>query len=144
MSDELKQCPKCKENGAPTRRVNDAGKYCVECVECYEARTPWFDDQNIAEGYWMAISDDATLNLMKIAALKESEASLVERLNEQRRYTGEAVKEDDRLRARNAELESILKETVALYGKPGGPWNVPSDPGGWIEKARKALGKDHE
>lgn len=56
MSEELKPCPKCKENGAPTRRVNDAGKYCVECVECYEARTPWFDDQNIAEGYWMAIS----------------------------------------------------------------------------------------
>lgn len=45
---------------------------------------------------------------------------------------------------RIAELESILRETVELYGKPGGPWNIPSDQGGWIEKARKVLEKDHE
>jgi len=51
---------------------------------------------------------------------------------------------EDAQSKRIAELESILKETVELYGKPGGPWNIPSDPGSWIEKARKALGKDHE
>ena len=51
---------------------------------------------------------------------------------------------EDAQAKRIAELESILKETVELYGKPGGPLNVSSDPGGWIEKARKALEKDHE
>lgn len=39
------------------------------------------------------------------------------------------------------ELYSALKEAVELYGKPGGPWNVPGDPGSWIEKAKKALKK---
>lgn len=36
-------------------------------------------------------------------------------------------------------LISALTEAVDLYGKPGGPWNVPSDPGGWIWRAKKAL-----
>ena len=36
-------------------------------------------------------------------------------------------------------LVAILRETVALYGQPGGPWNVPSDPGGWISRARELL-----
>lgn len=36
-------------------------------------------------------------------------------------------------------LISALTEAVALYGKPGGPWNVPSDPGGWMWRAKKAL-----
>ena len=43
------------------------------------------------------------------------------------------------LLARVAELESVLSETVALYGKPGGPWNITSDPAGWLERARAAI-----
>lgn len=38
-------------------------------------------------------------------------------------------------------LVAMLRETVALYGKPGGPWNAPSDPGGWISRARALLAK---
>ena len=38
-------------------------------------------------------------------------------------------------------LAAVLEEAVKLYGKPGGPWNVPSDPGGWISKAHAALAK---
>ena len=38
-------------------------------------------------------------------------------------------------------LVAMLRETVALYGKPGGPWNAPSDPGGWISRARELLAK---
>lgn len=38
------------------------------------------------------------------------------------------------------ELRSILLEAVNLYGKEGGPWSVPSDPGGWLSRARMALG----
>lgn len=36
-------------------------------------------------------------------------------------------------------LRAVLAEAVELYGKPGGPWNVPSDPGGWLFKARAVL-----
>jgi len=32
-----------------------------------------------------------------------------------------------------------LKETIEAYGKPGGPWNVPSEPGEWITNARKIV-----
>jgi len=32
-----------------------------------------------------------------------------------------------------------LKEAVEKYGKPGGPWNVPNEPGEWISNARKLL-----
>jgi hypothetical protein len=39
-----------------------------------------------------------------------------------------------------AAMEAVLHEAVQTYGKPGGPWNVPSDPGGWIGRAKAALG----
>ena len=32
-----------------------------------------------------------------------------------------------------------LKETVKLYGKKGGPWNVPSSPGTWISETKKII-----
>ncbi len=37
------------------------------------------------------------------------------------------------------DAKEVLSEAVELYGKPGGPWNIPGDPGGWISRARKAL-----
>ena len=36
-------------------------------------------------------------------------------------------------------LRAIAQETVAKYGRPGGPWNVPSDPGGWLDRMRAAI-----
>ena len=39
----------------------------------------------------------------------------------------------------NKLLREALEEAVAMYGKPGGPWNVPGDAGGWLDRARKAL-----
>lgn len=39
----------------------------------------------------------------------------------------------------NKLLREALEEAVAVYGKPGGPWNVPGDAGGWLDRARKAL-----
>lgn len=39
------------------------------------------------------------------------------------------------------DLIEALREAVAQYGKPGGPWNVPSDPGGWLSRAQAALTK---
>lgn len=38
-------------------------------------------------------------------------------------------------------LRRALKDAVEVYGRPGGPWNVPSDPGGWLSRAREALGE---
>ena len=38
---------------------------------------------------------------------------------------------------RRADTES---ETVDDYGKPGGPWDVPSEPGTWLQMAKEALG----
>lgn len=37
------------------------------------------------------------------------------------------------------ELLDQLESTIEKYGKPGGPWNVPSEPGEWISNARKLL-----
>lgn len=39
----------------------------------------------------------------------------------------------------NKLLREALEEAIAMYGKPGGPWNVPGDAGGWLDRARKAL-----
>lgn len=39
------------------------------------------------------------------------------------------------------ELLSALQKAVADYGRPGGPWNVPSEPGTWIYMAKKAIEK---
>lgn len=38
-------------------------------------------------------------------------------------------------------LLAALEEGVKLYGKPGGPWNMPSQPGSWIEMAQNAIAK---
>lgn len=43
------------------------------------------------------------------------------------------------LRAENERLRNVLSYAVEKYGEPGGPWNVPSEPGTWIAKARAAL-----
>ena len=39
------------------------------------------------------------------------------------------------------DLYVALEKAVADYGKPGGPWNVPSEPGTWLEMAKNALKK---
>ena len=36
-------------------------------------------------------------------------------------------------------MYQALSEAVEKYGKPGGPWNVPGEPGSWIAKAKEAL-----
>jgi hypothetical protein len=46
-----------------------------------------------------------------------------------------------RVRGAAHDLLEALEDAISLYGKPGGPWNVPSDPGGWLDRARKAVKK---
>lgn len=45
------------------------------------------------------------------------------------------------LRAANSHhaLLAALEKAIADYGNPGGPWNVPSEPGTWIAMARDAV-----
>ena len=38
-------------------------------------------------------------------------------------------------------LVEALEKAVEDYGKPGGPWNVPSEPGTWLAMAQAALAK---
>lgn len=49
--------------------------------------------------------------------------------------------DDARLIAASPELLAALQYAVEKYGKEGGPWNVPSDPGGWLERSRAAIEK---
>ena len=46
-----------------------------------------------------------------------------------------------RLIAAAPDMYEALEAAILEYGKPGGPWNVPSSPGSWIEKARAAIAK---
>lgn len=50
----------------------------------------------------------------------------------------EALRED------RERLKAALRKAVDVYGVPGGPWSVPSDPGSWIAQAREALGEEPE
>lgn len=59
-------------------------------------------------------------------------------------YNLKTQKANARLIAAAPDLADALKEAVNCYGKLGGPWNVPSDPGGWLERARAALRKAGE
>lgn len=36
-------------------------------------------------------------------------------------------------------LQEALRKAVEDYGKPGGPWNVPNEPGTWYAMATEAL-----
>lgn len=46
-----------------------------------------------------------------------------------------------RLAKDNEAKTDFIRKTVDLYGKPGGPWNDPNDPGGWLHEARSLLGE---
>lgn len=50
-------------------------------------------------------------------------------------------KVEDTLSSAEKDMYEALSEAVEKYGKPGGPWNVPGEPGSWIYKAKKALAK---
>lgn len=44
-----------------------------------------------------------------------------------------------RLIAAAPDLLAALEKAVADYGREGGPWNVPTEPGTWIDMAKTAI-----
>lgn len=70
--------------------------------------------------------------IVALAAQRDSSSLRAEELAEQ-------VAE---LQERNAVLVAALTYAVEQYGKRGGPWNVPSDPGGWLTRARAVLAQN--
>lgn len=48
--------------------------------------------------------------------------------------------DNERLRGENKRMRLALEKAVSLYGQPGGPWNVPGEPGTWLAMAKEALG----
>lgn len=48
---------------------------------------------------------------------------------------------DIRLITAAPDLLEALEKAVADYGREGGPWNVPSEPGSWIEMAKNAIAR---
>jgi hypothetical protein len=54
---------------------------------------------------------------------------------------GDNAGQDANLIAAAPDLYAALEKAAADYGKPGGPWNIPSEQGTWIDMAQKALTK---
>lgn len=54
---------------------------------------------------------------------------------------GPDAEHNARLIAAAPDLLEALEYAVNVYGKPGGPWNIPADPGGWLDRARTAIAK---
>ncbi len=57
------------------------------------------------------------------------------------RLEADAITEWNTRTDHTAGLLETLQEAVTVYGKPGGPWNVPSDPGGWLDRALAAIAR---
>ena len=55
-------------------------------------------------------------------------------------FLGRLYAENQRLRMEKMAMHLALEKAVADYGQPGGPWNVPSEPGTWLHMAKQALG----
>ena len=53
----------------------------------------------------------------------------------------EACIANSKLIAAAPELYAALEKAVNDYGRTGGPWNVPDEPGTWLAIAQAALAK---
>ena len=72
-------------------------------------------------------------------ALQKRIAEL-EKMAEARKFANHLLEQErNELETERDRMREALAEAVEKYGKPGGPWNVPGEPGSWIDKARKAL-----
>lgn len=70
----------------------------------------------------------------------QKQIAKLEKMAEARKLANHLLEQErNEMEAERDRLREALAEAVEKYGKPGGPWNVPGEPGSWIDKARKAL-----
>lgn len=69
----------------------------------------------------------------------DKSGELNQELGKKQRVIRELESDLRKLQRTCANLYSVLTEAVEKYGKPGGPWNVPAEPGSWIFKAKEVL-----
>lgn len=86
-------------------------------------------------GPWEAVSFNG--NSLVVTELIVNEKEAIALLG----TCGEKEQANAHLIAAAPDMYEALEAAVSEYGKPGGPWNVPSEPGTWIDKARAALAK---
>lgn len=89
-------------------------------------------DRTLATTYQQA------MDTLLAGPLTPAQHAAVEVINQ---YRLQSSKEMLELLTRLKAMRDALEQAVAVYGKPGGPWNVIHEPGSWIVSAHAALGK---
>lgn len=143
MPDELKPCPNINCPDQTNLNIGHAGGcWCVSCF-C-GVRSPAISKEKTvistredAIAAWNALPR-APRSLLAAYQLEAGTQALVA---EQRGQwlDGYSIGLDDQSQEINR-LRAALQKAVDDYGKPGGPWNVPSEPGTWLQMAKEALG----
>ena len=104
---------------------------------------PYYDDNDGDRGWWIhngekGAAEHAICVMFTGNPNAEEDAHFIREAGTVANETGLMPRE---LLAQRDDLLAMLSETVALYGQTGGPWNIPSDPGGWLERARSAIAR---
>lgn len=107
------------------------------CSFCQERMgiTPDYDGQTIDCCVWK----NSECGFVKYIEIAKKYREKYEKSGTDRDATREQTARITAMTDENKRLREALEEAVAMYGKPGGPWNVPGDTGGWLYRARKAL-----
>ena len=111
-------------------------------MEAKWTKGPWlyrpdeYDDWGVVR-----TAPDAEGRMWRICQARDPAAWKDDVLSAHRHAGTDPWEANARLIAAAPDLAEALQEAVDQYGKPGGPWNVPSDPGGWLERARAALAR---
>ena len=93
------------------------------------------NDAKFTPGPWSAI--DFAGNDLVVTAINDSGRESIALLGSHstKRFT------NANLIAAAPDMYEALEMAILEYGKPGGPWNVPSESGTWINKAKAAIVK---
>jgi len=89
---------------------------------------PWWDEDIRKDGCWCY--SDGKLSYAWLPSFSTWVAT-----------ESAALRELLRLAKENDAKTAFIKKTIELYGTRDGPWNIPSDPGGWLSEARSLVGE---
>lgn len=88
------------------------------------------------KGKWVAIGAYVKVRSYNIPDLCSCDPKAIQ--GHLRRLSEEACA-NAQLMAAAPRMLKALKKAIKDYGKPGGPWNVPNEPGTWIALAHAAI-----